>query len=173
MNAINEEPWSCHDCGVQQKLVTHNGQSFHNSNGWYWVQLHPGEQPVYLDMNCFNSYDQNWPDYTGTHETSAWRWGEWEGRGLWVLPENYFVRREAYLRLPRWEMGGSGWKLVTHDNRVLGRVERHGSSIREKAMYRALDADWKPVPGIEPERAGIVQGMLEVHLGLNRPGMVR
>jgi hypothetical protein len=168
-----DEPWTCHDCGKQQQLVTHNGKSFYSNSGWYWVQLHPGEKPVYLDMGCFNSYDQDWPDYEGTHETSAWRGGEWEGMWLWVLPSDYFARRDAYRILPRWEMAGDGWRLVTHDNRILGYLKGYTGDVRKKGMYEQLDADRNRLPDSEPMPFTYAKGAVHVYLGLGGPGMVQ
>jgi hypothetical protein len=167
-----DEPWSCHDCGKQQQLVTHNGNEFYSSSGWYWVQLHPGEKPVYLDMGCFNSYNEDWPEYDGTYENSPWRGGSWEGKWLWALPADYFARRAAYRLLPRWEQTGNGWKLVAHDGQILGRVEGYGSDARKRGLYKALDADRHPLTDT-PMWAGYARGTVEVHLGLGGEGMVQ
>lgn len=167
------KPWSCRDCGKEQRLVTHGGTPFYSSDGWYWVQLHPGEKPVYLDMSCFAAYDEEWPDYQGTHETSAWQWGEWEGKGLWVLPADYFERRDAYRRLPRWERTGDGWRLVTHDDRVLGSLRGYPGDVRRRGLYQPLDADGNKLPDSEPMSFTYAKGAVEVHLGLGGEGMVR
>ena len=167
----NENPWTCNDCGEQQQLVTHNGKSCYSSNGWYRVQLRPGAKPVYLDMGCFNSYDEDWPDYEGTHETSAWRWGEWEGKGLWVLPADYFERRDAYRRLPRWETDGSGMKLVTHHQQILGYLKRYTGDVRWKGMHQPLDADRNKLG--EPKDYVPARRVVEMRAGLAEPGMVQ
>src|SRR5688500_751402 len=107
-NTTTEEPWSCHDCGEKQELKTaKGGRTWYSNAGWYWVQLHPGEKPVYLDLECFESYNKDWPDYDGTYESSPWYGGEWQGKFVWVLPADYFARRDAYRLLPRWERTGN------------------------------------------------------------------
>jgi hypothetical protein len=165
------EPWSCNDCGIQQKPVTHNGKSFYSSDGWYWVQLRPGAKPVYLDMGCFNSYDQDWPDYVGTHESSAWQSGEWEGKNVWALPADYFERRDAYRNLPRWEPFGDGMKLVTRHQQILGYIQRYTGDIRFKGMYQPLDADRNKLG--EPKHYMSARRVVEMHAGLTEPGVVQ
>lgn len=171
MTATNEKPWICNDCGEQQESVTHNGKSFYNTNGWYWVQLRPGAKPVYLDSGCFGAYDEDWPDYVGTHETSAWQWGEWEGKGLWVLPADYFERRDAYRKLPHWETDGSGMKLVTHHGQILGYVTRYTGVPSWRGIYHPQDADRNKLG--EPLHYVPALKVVEVHNGLNEPGMVQ
>ncbi|MFE4863279.1 hypothetical protein, partial [Streptomyces sp. NPDC056670] len=141
VHAAEGEPWHCNDCGKVQQVASN-----HNSNGWYWVQLRPGETPVYLCIGCFGLYDQDWPDYVGTHESSAWRGGSWEGKWLWALPADYFERRAAFLLLPHWDFASSGWKLVTHDGQTLGWVAGYPGDVRKNGLYRALDAHREPLP---------------------------
>ncbi|MFD8648661.1 hypothetical protein [Streptomyces mirabilis] len=172
VNAAAGEPWRCHDCGEWQELKTSRGRSWYSNAGWYWAQLHPGEEPVHLDASCFESYDIDWPDYIGTHESSAWQGGSWEGKWLWALPADYFERRDAYRRLPRWERTASGWDLVDSTQQILGRIEGYPGDNRKRGLYRALDARREPLPD-GPMTAPYAMGSVEVHLGLGGPGQVR
>lgn len=173
MNQENAKPWSCHDCGKQQDAITNNGQTYYNSNGWYWVQLRPDEKPVYLDKGCYDSYDQDWPDYVGTHESSPWQGGSWEGKWLWALPADYFERRDTYRKLPRWEAHGEGYRLVTHDHRVLGGIQRYTGDVRKKGQYRLVGADWRTLPGSEPMEWVPAKRAIEAHAGLGGEGAVQ
>lgn len=164
--------WVCHDCGAEQGLIATPQGPLHNSSGWYRVQLRPGENPVYLDRQCFDAYNDDWPEYDGTHENSPWQGGTWEGKWLWVLPADYFARRDAYRLLPRWQQTRNGFKLVTYDNRILGLIEGYGIDVRKRGLYKALDADRNPLVDT-PMWAGYARGTVEVHLGLTDPGMVQ
>lgn len=172
-NTTSEEPWSCHDCGKQQELRTENGRAWYDSSGWYRAQLRPGQRPVYLDKVCFDSYNQDWPDYDGTYENSPWQGGDWQGEWLWALPVDYFARRDAYRLLPRWTTYGNGWKLVAHDGRILGWVEGYQGDARKKSLYRSLDSFREPLPGSVPMWAMYARGAVEVYLGLTEDGMVQ
>ncbi|MFE0472381.1 hypothetical protein ACFW2V_12275 [Streptomyces sp. NPDC058947] len=168
---IKTNPWVCHDCGTEQGLIATPRGPILNSSGWYRVQLRPDEKPVYLDKACFDSYDDDWPDYVGTHESSPWQGGEWEGKWLWVLPADYFVRRDAYRRLPRWERDGSGYRLVTEDGWILGLVQGYGGDARKRGLYKPLTADREPIG--EPMTLTYAKGAVHVYLGLGGPGMVQ
>jgi hypothetical protein len=171
MTAINEGPWTCNDCGARQKLHTQGKQSWYSSDGWYWVQLRPGAKPVHLDMGCFNAYDEDWPDCVGTHESSPWQWGEWQGNGLWVLPVDYFERRDAYQKLPHWETVIDGMKLVTHHQQILGYIKRYTGAARYTSMHQPLDADRNKLG--EPKDYVPARRVVEVHAGLTEPRMVQ
>lgn len=165
MNVRNETPWACHDCGEEQEVVTGSGgRSWYSNSGWYWVLLHPEGPPVYLDKGCFDSYDQDWPDYVGTHESSPWQGGSWEGKWLWVLPADYFERRDAYRALPRWERAGDGYKLVTRHNQTLGFIRAYSGDLRWRGMYQPLDADRNKLG--DPQDYVPAKRTVEVHAGL-------
>lgn len=166
-----DKPWRCNDCGTKQELTTHNGKSFYSSSGWYRALLHPDGKPVHLDTACFDSYNDDWPDYIGTHETSAWQWGQFEGKGLWVLPADYFERRDAYRRLPRWKAVGDELALVTHDGRTLGRLTRYTGEARRTGVYQPRDADWGKLG--EPMEYLLARRTVEARNGLGQPGTVQ
>lgn len=171
VSAAHGEPWRCRDCDKQQELVTSGSRSWYSNSGWYWVQLRPGQKPVYLCIGCFDSYNDDWPDYVGTHESSPWHGGTWEGKWLWVLPADYFERRDAYRRLPHWERVADGMKLVDQHDQILGRVRGYAGDARKKGLYQALDAEGKAITG--PLEQWRCLNAIEASHGLVGPEEVR
>lgn len=169
----NDKPWSCRNCGKEQSLRTENGRSWYSSNGWYWVQLHPGEEPVYLDLSCYYDYESQWPDYVGTHESSPWADGSWEGSWCWALPADYFERRDIYMKLPQWELTNGGERLITYDEQILGYVQGYPGDMRKQGQYRPQDSDRQTLPGTRLMGLAEAKGALLVHLGLTAKGDVR
>lgn len=109
---LPEQPWRCHDCGEQQKVGAEiRGRKHYNSNGWYRVRLAPGQDPVMLDIGCFNGYDRDWPMYDGTWDTSPWTMDD---AGLWVLdPEYWNVLRDSQCATCQHPAVGHGHLLGT------------------------------------------------------------
>ncbi|MGW9067946.1 hypothetical protein ACWGQT_00640 [Streptomyces yangpuensis] len=140
VEAAAEEQWSCNDCWKHQERKHWRGRTWYDNSGWYRVLLRPDAEPVHLCERCFRAYDEDWPEYVGTWESSAWQSGSWEGKWLWALPADYFERREAYRKLPRWGRTHYGWELKSENGIVLGRLEGFPGDARKKGLYRPLDS---------------------------------